>query len=200
MNENKNINIIGTKNINIIGITGRKFNGKDTLGLYLTEKYFYDRLGFADALKEACKCIFGLSNDQLYGNKKETVDEYWKVTPRKIFQFVGTELFRNQLHMIMPDIKENIWIEVVKKQILEKIKLNPNAKIVITDVRFSNEVQMIHELGGIVIKVNRKSVNNSDDIHSSELEIDKLNVDVVIDNDATVKDLYSKLDTILFNS
>lgn len=37
----------------IIGITGRKFNGKDTLGEYLVEHHGYKRFAFADALKEA---------------------------------------------------------------------------------------------------------------------------------------------------
>jgi hypothetical protein len=197
MKANKNIYING--NVNIIGITGRKFNGKDTLGLYLIEKYSYNRLGFADSLKEACKCIFTFTDEQLYGNEKEIEDSYWKVTPRKIFQYIGTELFRNQLHVIMPDVKENIWVEVVKKQILDKIKQNSNTKIVITDVRFQNEVDMIHELGGIIIKVNRKSVNNNIDTHSSELEIDKLNIDIVLDNDNTIEDLYKAFDNI-FNT
>ena len=64
-------------NKSIIGITGKKFNGKDTGAIYLINNYGYERLAFADALKEACKCIFGFTNEQLYGNKKEDIDEYW---------------------------------------------------------------------------------------------------------------------------
>ena len=36
-------------NLNIIGITGRKRHGKDTLGDYLVSNYGYTKIGFADA-------------------------------------------------------------------------------------------------------------------------------------------------------
>jgi len=45
-------------NINIIGITGYKRHGKDTLGDYLVKYHGYTKIAFADALKEACRNIF----------------------------------------------------------------------------------------------------------------------------------------------
>ena len=183
---------------NLIGITGRKFNGKDTLGQYFVSYLDYERLGFADALKEACRCIFGFNDDQLYGDKKEIVDEFWKVTPRKIFQYVGTDLFRDQLKNIIPHVESSIWIEVLKKQILDKRNANPDVKIVITDVRFSNEVDMIHQLGGIVLRVNRDIMNTEIDQHPSEMEIEKLNIDYEIPNNGSIHDLYSLVISKIF--
>jgi len=175
----------------IIGVTGRKFNGKDTLGNYYVENYGYKRLAFADALKDACREIFGFTNEQLYGNEKEVIDKYWNVAPRTVLQYVGTELFRDQLGVIMPDIGKDIWLKVVEKKILDELKNNPNAKFVITDVRFPNECEMIKNLGGVVIRVKRDAVNNIPDCHSSELAIEKLDVSVELSNNGTKDELFS---------
>ena len=59
----------------IIGVTGKKFNGKDTLGNYLS-KYNYKRMAFADPLKEVIKNVFNFNDAQLYGEDKERIDEY----------------------------------------------------------------------------------------------------------------------------
>lgn len=184
----------------IIGITGRKFNGKDTLGNFLIEKKGYKRIAFADALKDACKCIFGLTDEQLYGNLKEVEDPFWKTTPRKILQFVGTDLFRENLMKIMPWIDKNIWIEVVKKKILDEIEIDPNVKIVVTDVRFDNEINLIKELHGLTLRVVRPDINNNLDLHQSEIEIDRLDVNYEILNNGTLEELYSKIENLLNNN
>lgn len=172
----------------IIGITGRKYNGKDTLGKFFIERMKYTRLAFADPLKEACRCIFGFTEEQLYGNEKEINDKYWQVTPRKVLQYVGTDLMRDQLGDIIPHIGQDIWIEVVRKKILDF----PDVCFVITDVRFPNEINMIKQLGGINIRVSRESVNTVVDPHPSELLIEQLIVDYEINNNGTIQQLFDK--------
>jgi hypothetical protein len=182
----------------IIGITGKKFNGKDTLGKYLS-KYGYRRLAFAEPLKQVLKIIFQFNDEQLYGNDKEIPDTYWKVSPRSIMQFVGTDLFRHQIKKILPDIDDNIWIEVVKRQILDIWKKNPKQKIVLTDLRFPNEINLIKELNGVIIRVKRNIDKSEEEfivIHESETYIDKLNVDYDFDNNKTKNDLFEQFDKI----
>jgi hypothetical protein len=156
----------------IIGITGKKYSGKDTLGSYFVEKHNYVQIAYADALKDAVKCIFDFDDEQLYGSKKEEIDEFWKITPRQVLQFVGTDLFRNNMKNLIPHIDNNIWIYVVKRKILNIMKKNPDVCFVITDARFQNEINMVKELGGIVIKVTRDNINNNDS-HESESLIQK---------------------------
>lgn len=185
----------------IIGITGRKFNGKDTLGNYFVSKYGYKRMAFADALKNACREIFGFNDDQLYGDKKEEIDEYWGTSPRTIFQFVGTDLFRNQLENVIPQIEKKIWLKVIEKKILDEIKMNPDVRIVITDVRFINECDMIKKMGGIILRVKRNNINNKSDTHQSEIEIDNLNVNAEILNDGTMNEMFQYVtDFLIANS
>ena len=77
----------------VIGIAGRKYNGKDTIGDYLVKNYGYKKIAYADPIKEICKEMFGFNNEQLYGSLKESNDGFWNVSPRKLMQFIGTELF-----------------------------------------------------------------------------------------------------------
>lgn len=180
----------------LIGITGRKFNGKDTLGTHLISTYDYKRLAFADPLKEGCKQIFDFNDEQLYGSLKETEDDFWHVTPRKVLQYVGTDLFREQLENIMPHLGKNIWVEATKRKILNEWQKNKHQKIVITDVRFPNEVEMIYDLGGIMIRVERDIVNDDIDVHASEIQISNLEVTYRLKNNGTIKELYNKLDEL----
>jgi hypothetical protein len=177
----------------IIGITGRKQNGKDTIGNYLIENYGYERYAFADPLKEICKILFGFNDDQLWGNKKEEMDFFWKTTPRKLFQFIGTELFREQLDQVLPDITDDIWVKVLEKKLIDS---DPLKKIVITDIRFQNECDLIKKLGGTLIRVTRNTLEVND-LHSSEKDIDYFNVDYEIINNTNKMDLYEKIDVIL---
>lgn len=180
---------------NIIGITGRKFSGKDTLGNYFVEKKNYIRFAYADSLKNATKAIFDFTEEQLNGSLKETVDNFWNVTPRQVLQFVGTDLFRNHCSELLPDIGKNIWIQVVKRKITNKIKENPDAKIIITDIRFENELNLIRELGGCIIKVKRDSIISNDN-HESEKYIDDLYCDILVENNGTIEELYRKIDEL----
>lgn len=180
------------RDVNIIGVTGRKYSGKDTVGKYFIKNYGFERLSLADPLKEACRHIFGFTNDQLHGDKKEIVDTFWQVTPRKIFQYVGTDLLRNKFSEDFPSIGTDLWIKSLERKITNS--LDNGTKVVVTDLRFQNEIDMIKKLGGIVIRTNRNGLNRSNDFsntHESEINIDKFAVDFDIYNDGTIEELYS---------
>jgi hypothetical protein len=185
---------MGNNNIDkhrIIGITGKKFCGKDTLGNFFVENKGYQKIAYADALKDAVKAIFDFDDEQLNGSKKEVVDEFWNKTPRQVLQFVGTDLFRNHTHEIMPNIGKDIWCQVVKRKILNKLNENPNAKFVVTDARFQNEVDVVKQLGGTVIKLYRNT--GCIDNHESESLIDSLYCDYQYENNSSKEDLYQQV-------
>lgn len=181
------------KPITLIGIMGRKQSGKDTVGKYFVEKYGFKRLAYADTLKEVCKIIFGLTDEQVYGNeKKEIKDKYWNHTPREILQKVGTELFRDTLSKELEHIDKDIWVRSIEKTILNDIKKGFN-KFVITDVRFQNELDFINNNNGITIKVVRPSIIKYID-HISESFTDIMNADITLINDSNIANLYRSVD------
>lgn len=65
----------------LIGLTGHKSVGKDTVADYLCARYGFTRLSCAKPLKDALATIFGFTDAQLNGALKETKDPYWQMTP-----------------------------------------------------------------------------------------------------------------------
>ena len=179
----------------LIGIVGKKGSGKDTSADHLINKYNFIKKSFADPLKKACKELFLLSDEQLYGTEKEMPDNRWyNCSPRTMLQYVGTDLLRNQLNVIMPGLDNNIFINHFKLW-YDKEK-NSKTYIVIPDVRFLNEVNIIKELNGIIIKIERN--NNNDDMHISEKEMEQItSFDFIINNNGTKNDLYKKIDLLI---
>jgi hypothetical protein len=181
----------------LIGLLGQKRVGKDTVADYLVEKYNFKKESMATPLKDICKLLFGFNDNQLYGDKKEVTDLEWGVTPRIVLQYLGTDVFRQDINKIMPDINDNFWVKCMKNRLDNNHKLNPADKIVIADIRFQNEVDMIHELGGIVIKITRPNIDNTD-LHISEANIDTITLyDILINNNKDYIDLYNTIDQLV---
>ena len=131
-----------------------------------------------------------------------------KMTPRKMLQQVGTDLFRNQLHpntwtnatfANYKPIKDNLLdgeIRVVRNEDL----IYPNW--IITDVRFPNELEAIKKHNGITIRINRGLVERTGKLiqepeHISETALDDAKFDYIIENDCTIDDLIEKVREIL---
>lgn len=168
----------------IIGVCGKKGHGKDTISDYLVEKYGFVKYAFADALKRGLKELFDLTDEQLYGEKKEEVDSYWGISPREIMQIVGTDLLRERFN-------KDFHVLSLKKKILNE----KNKNIIISDVRFENEIMFIKDMGGIIIKVIRENMNDNDS-HISENIVSKLNFKT-IENNETKEKLYNKIDLFI---
>lgn len=192
-----------TYTIHLIGILGKKKHGKSTASNHLVIKCGYLELAIADVLKEGIKIWFGLTNDQVYGDKKEIIDEYWKVTPRFLLQKFGTDIGRDYVSKIMPShVGKNLWIMNLEKKYLQLKKNNKDIKIVISDIRYQNEIDFIRKHGGIIIKILRPNFTDNGDIsyklHKSETTIDKINdFDELLLNDKTIEDLKYKLNLLL---
>ena len=182
---------------NLIDITGYKRSGKDTAGEYFV-KQGYIKYAFAGPLKKACQEIFMFTDEQTEGNEKEKYDERWNISARKVFQIFGTEMFREKLVDFFPEminIQQNFWTYRFKIWYENQLKNNKNVKIIITDVRFDNEVNIIKELGGINIKVERNNVQNKDQ-HKSKTSIGKIKYDYLVKNDSNIENYHRKLEKI----
>jgi len=181
----------------IVTLTGKKGSGKDTVGAHL-KKYGFKRFALADPLKEACKILFNLSDEQVYHNKEEVSSE-WNLTPREILQFVGTEMFRDTLPKLIPNIKNDFWAINLKGRIEEYLQKNPDAKIVVTDVRFPNELKVLNSINAKLISCsivsNHHWAETSLDSHPSETQI--VQTTHTIENNSSLKELYLQVDQLL---
>lgn len=163
----------------IIGITGKMQNGKDTLGKII--KFYhkdYEIVHFADALKQICKTYFGLTEEQVNTKQgKQSFNEFWGMTNRQILQKVGTEAMRN-------GFCEDVWCKIMS------LRIKDDKNYIIPDVRFDDQAKMIIDRGGIIIKINRDSVNSSiKDEHKSQKGISEEFINCHIQNDGTIEEL-----------
>lgn len=178
----------------LIGILGKKYNGKDTCADYIVSTYGYTKTAFAEPLKKITRELFQFSDEQLYGNLKETIDSVWNITPRAALQFIGTDLIRKNINQLVPNVGEDFWVKIFENMYTKMSDHN----IIVADVRFQNEVDCIKKLGGIIIKVER-STNYSDD-HISEKNIDLINnYDYLILNNSDLKTFYINIERVFKN-
>lgn len=148
--------------MNLIALVGFIGSGKDTVGRYLVEEHgFYD-MAFADALKDTCAAIFHWDREMLDGKNPQSrewrnqVDAWWaerlgipEFTPRWALQNIGTETLRRHF-------RDDLWILNVERRLTDMVEQHgPDARIVLTDGRFPNELEMVRRLGGRVARVRR---------------------------------------------
>jgi hypothetical protein len=204
----------------IIGFVGFIGSGKDTAADYLVNFHGYRRDSFANTLKDAVACVFGWDRVLLEGRTKEArewreqVDTWWaerlnmpNLTPRLMLQLWGTEVCRNGFH-------DDIWIAS-----LENKMRKTSDNIVISDVRFPNEIKAIHNAGGIVVRIKRgddpewydaavsvnagpngnttwslsKALLNQLNIHASETAWVGGAIDHTVYNDTTIDALFEQI-------
>lgn len=184
----------------LIGFSGKKGSGKSYFADYLVNNKLFIKLSFASPLKEITKILFNLSDEDVKDPiKKELINPKFNASPRELMQWLGTDIMREEFNKKF-DYSGSIWIDSVKDKV--KTLLDNNKDVVIDDVRFQNEVDMIHSLGGIVINLRNdldNTLNNSTSTHSSENQKLTFNYEFVNDKSySNTYDIYLNLD-LLFN-
>ena len=208
----------------IIGFVGFIGSGKDTAADYLVNTHGFRRDSFANTLKDAVAHVFGWDRTLLEGRTKEArewreqVDPWWsarlkmpKLTPRWILQHWGTDVCRVAFH-------DDIWIAS-----LENKMRKTGDNIVISDVRFPNEIKAIHNSGGQVIRVKRgddpiwydaalaynRGPNGNAEWSLSKMKLDNLKIhaseyswvggkiDDIVFNNSSVDDLFGQLKNLV---
>ena len=171
----------------LIGIAAKARSGKDTVATYLWERHAFTRIAFADPMKMAAQAMFGLTSEVTWqDDMKETVIPYWGMSPRQIFQLLGTEC-------VKPHFGNDIWI---KRFMLTYSVVAETDDVIIPDVRFTAEADFIRAKGGRIIHLIRgdaPAVN----AHVSEAGVPFVEGDIVLFNNGTLEDLYSMVDTIV---
>lgn len=210
----------------IVGFVGLIGAGKDTAADYLCNFHGFRRDSFANTLKDAVSAVFGWDRVLLEGRTREArewreqVDTWWaerlnmpNLTPRLMLQLWGTEVCRVGFH-------DDIWIASLENK-MRKTRDN----IVISDVRFPNEIRAIHNAGGIVVRVKRgddpewfdaavsankgpignatwslsKSKLESLKIHASETSWVGGDIDHIVSNDGTIDHLFDQIKNLVID-
>lgn len=123
----------------ILGVTVRKLEDREFKNTPLSKQWWYYDINGAK--------ISYNTTDYTPEERVELASFLVKLTPRKLFQLVGTEGGRDIIH---PDV----WVNAT----LNSYVVNDEGQLpswVISDLRFENEYQAIKALGGITIRMVR---------------------------------------------
>jgi hypothetical protein len=208
----------------IIGISGKKHSGKNTIGLIIqwliTQKYIIDTPKTHLRLQPFNEWSTHLSK------YLQDVESGWQIRAYadavKDCASIMTGIARTMWDSA--DFKEAYYLNNPKlknRDILTKIgdvgrEINPEMWIntlfldykadmmaiypdwIICDVRYPNEADAIINNGGFIIRVTRDEENvNTFNSHASELSMDLYNQVVNVYNNSTIDDLISKIKLIL---
>lgn len=110
-------------------------------------------------------------NSDHFGN------ELIHISPREMYQLFGTEMMREC-------ISDSFWTDIA-----------PTENVIITDVRFKNEVEWLYENNGTLIDVQRPNNQVKVASHSSEAGTG-VDADYIIVNDGTLEQLEDEVDKL----
>lgn len=186
----------------IIMLSGAKRCGKDTVAQFLSSKYGYHHIKITSKLKDCIKLLFDLNDNDLEINKEE-INETWNTTPRKMMQFIGTEMFQYKIQELLPNIGKKFWIKsLLNETLINDLNNNKNYRIVISDLRFKHEWEEIEKrnISNIHIRITNNNLNYVKDNHISEKELYEIPYNFEIKNNSNFNNLYNSIeDLIKFN-
>ena len=163
----------------IIGLVGYAGSGKDEVAKFLVEKHGFERRAFADKIRDMLyemNPMIGTEPLQIFVDVNGWDEAKRHPEVRRLLQKLGVSV-RNHL-------SPSAWINPVVRSI------NPGDRIVITDVRFLNEVEMIRKgfENSEIWRVERPGVGPVNN-HISESELANYNADRVLVNGGTLDEL-----------
>lgn len=189
----------------VIGILGKKGSGKTTLADNLVAvaqenpKFYIGRYSFASTIKklailrqinsENAKHAFhyavanivpDTSYDVIYSAVKQSFEYPCEDVekPREWLQYVGTEIFRNQ-------VDDDFWIKAAISEIEEAYKLDfafperTHNIFIFDDVRFPNELAWVtRQKNHLTMYLNRTDMDHTDE-HASENALTPADLEVM---------------------
>ena len=191
----------------VIGIGGKLRSGKDTVADRLVEDHGFVKTSMGEVLlshmlavdpwikvriTEAYRLGLDASVQVRRASQLVAILGYTEAKTiadfRDYMQKDGTEGGRDLLG-------EDVWVNLMARQINEH--LLEGRSVVVTGVRFPNELAMVRSFAGRAWWVERPDLaETSAATHASERGVDPIDFDTYISNGGTLDDLYEMVDTL----
>lgn len=172
----------------LIGLSGKKRSGKDTLAARLIDAHGYTRLAFADAMRDMALEVDPLiyRDTHLAEYVQDLGWEDAKANPevRRTLQRLG---------QAVRTVDPGFWVRITMAQ-----ASTVAGPVVITDVRMPDEAIAIEAAGGLLVRLERPG--QAVDEHITETALDGWPFTVLVRNDATVAHLWTAADDLARSS
>jgi hypothetical protein len=193
----------------VVGLGGALRSGKDAIADHLVANHGFVKKGMSDPLLEhalildpyipvnahPARDMQGALNGTFIrlSHLVEAVGYVEAKTNPEVRRFMqqdGTEGGRN-FH------DENVWVNRAARAIGEH--LHADRRVVLTGIRFPNELAMVTQFGGDTWWVSRPGLDSasSASAHASENGVDAAMFDHIITNDGSLEDLYDTVDRLM---
>jgi hypothetical protein len=111
-----------------------------------------------------------------------------------LFNFTKEQLYKDKETVDLRNFDNDFFI----KNMEQRLSQTKSSLVIVTDVRFDNEAEIIRKKGGIIISIERPNSNATlHTNHSSEQGISKNLIDFTICNDGTLEEYRQKVENIL---
>lgn len=159
----------------VVGICGRLNSGKNAAAKIFHDHGGFSEMALADPIKDILHKYFRVPKEELWGPSETRTER-----TRKMLQVLGTDFGRA--------FYPTVWVDYLADRL---DSMTDHSRVVVTDVRFPNEAELIIAKGGYLIKVVRPSVSRvtEENTHESEMQVDAIPDDMfrrIIMNDSTL--------------
>ena len=154
--------------------------GKDAASNFFVRQSFY-HTSFAKPIYKIANEVYGINTDNLSDFDKDgRIYEPWGMTLRQILQGIG-DMFRAK--------DPEFFLKCLEVDIANNAR---GRRVVVSDVRYENEAQLIRKTGTI-LHISRELENYSVESHSSEVGVKATDNDLFIFNTGSLHELGNKV-------
>lgn len=195
----------------LIGLGGRLRSGKDTIADHLVAHHGYLKIGMSDVILEHVLVVNPWIRVRLtdawslrrgwrfpvlpgFHRARGIVEGVGYVDAKTVRDFReymwrdGTDGGRDYHH-------DNIWVDKMDQRL--RGLLEQGHRVVITGVRYPNELAMTRQNGAWSLWVARSSADGAAKAHKTEASLEADDFDIVISNDGTLADLHDAADVLI---
>jgi len=130
---------------------------------------FHGKLSVSDAITACNLMKDSINQAPSYIDKDLNGGKIVVVSPRKVYQWFGTDVMRS--------INDTFWLDIA-----------PTESVIIPDIRYENEAEWVRSQGGVMIHVSR-DYNPPVSDHISENGVERHTGEIAIYNTGTLLDL-----------
>ena len=173
----------------LIGLVSNDLAIKNAVAWYLLTCAGFREASIEEPVRTGLKAMFGLADNDFHPDRLHTPIEWLGKSPYQLVQSLATDWGRHS-------VSRQVW----NIQLANALKpmLRCGQDVVIPDVQFVADAEMVHRLGGQIWRVH--SPHYTPDraaIYTSEQEQARLVEDLTLINDGTQEQLFESIDDAL---